>query len=305
MFVTILLAACTSSTEPVDTADTGDTGEPADTAVDDADPMVDSYIPDHFTTDMPARVIFIGDSITAGNGASKNKLDYVHLLQENADETWPVFADADFAGAWGGVPEVIDESVPGATTASLAYGQLEDVAEAVGDTVSGHTAVVVTIAGNDVQALLFSPNDLPEALVDIDANLEVMYEFFGDTARFPDGASIYLANVYEPSDGVGQADECFFGLDLTSALATLDAVNAATRAQAEAKGGAWLDMHGHFLGHGYYAGDSENPYHQADDPSLWFDEDCIHPNDRGHHEIRRLFWHALSGQAWPGDMPVE
>lgn len=307
MLVTVLLpwlVACTSSTEPGDSADGADT---ADTGsdVEDLDPMVDSYIPASFSHDMPARVVFLGDSITAGNGASKNKLDYVHLLQENSDDTWSGFTEADFVGAWGAAPEVVDESVPGATTASLAYGQLDDVTEVLGDSVSGHTAVVVTIAGNDVQGILFNPEDVEETIEGIEENLAVMYDYFGDTERFPDGASIYLANVYEPSDGVGQAEECFGGLNLTSALASLEAVNAATRAQAEERGVAWLDMHGHFLGHGYHGDESDNPYYTADDASLWFDADCIHPNDRGHHEIRRLFWHALSGQAWPGDVVPE
>ena len=306
----VVLAGCATPVDSADSADTADTADSADTAEDtgngdDTDPMVDSYVPASFDGAMPTRVVFLGDSITAGNGATKLKLDYVHLLQDNHDDEWPGFTANDFEAAWGSVPEIVDESVPGATTASLAYGQLDDVSEVLGDSVSGHTAVVMTIGGNDVQAILFTPEDTEETVAGIEENLAVMYDYFADTTRFPDGASIYLANVYEPSDGVGQVESCFWGIDLRSALASLEAVNAATRAQAEARGAAWIDMHGHFLGHGFFAEDDGNEYYAADDPTVWFDDDCIHPNNRGHHEIRRLFWHAMTGQAWPGDVVPE
>ncbi len=278
-------------------------GDSADSAPVDLDPMVSSYIPDNFGTMSPARVVFLGDSITAGYGASKRKLSYPRLLKENDDATWADAADLDFPGLYGADPDILDVSVPGATTGSLVGEQLPAVTSGLGDTVSGPTIVIATIAGNDVQAVMLSPDQADAAIASITANLTQFYDYFADPVRFPDGSFVYLANVYEPSDGVGQADECFYGLDLTSALGTLDKVNAATLAQAQDRGVAWIDMHGHFLGHGYHASDPTNPYYEAADPSLWFASDCIHPNDRGHHEIRRLFWYALAGQDFPGDVP--
>lgn len=265
--------------------------------------MVNSYFPDDYVPQSPARVVFLGDSITAGYGASKQKLSYPRLLKENDDDTWPDAADLDFPGLYGADPEIVDVSQPGATTGSMVGQQLPDVTSSLGDTVSGTTVVIVTIVGNDVQGILLTPDQADETIVSITDNLAEFYDYFADPVRFPDGSFVYLANVYEPSDGVGQADECFYGLDLSSALDTLDQVNAATLAQAQERGVAWIDMHGHFLGHGYHASESDNPYYEADDPSLWFADDCIHPNDRGHHEIRRLFWYALAGQEFPGDVP--
>lgn len=54
-----------------------------------------------------------------------------------------------------------------------------------------------------------------------------------------------------------------------------------------------VDLHRHFLGHGFHHLDAQNPNHVEDDPTRWFHNDCIHPNDRGHHEIRRLFYEAV------------
>jgi len=36
------------------------------------------------------------------------------------------------------------------------------------------------------------------------------------------------------------------------------------------------------------------PYYDATDPTVWF-SDCVHPNDRGHQELRRVFFEAISG----------
>ena len=61
------------------------------------------------------------------------------------------------------------------------------------------------------------------------------------------------------------------------------------------KGFSVVDLRGHFSGHGFNASDSSVYGHDAEDTSNWFDNDCIHPNDRGHHEIRRLFHAAIEG----------
>ncbi len=74
-------------------------------------------------------------------------------------------------------------------------------------------------------------------------------------------------------------------------------------ALGEELGVSIVDLRGHFLGHGHnHSDDSMGAYH-SDDATLWFDNDCIHPNDRGHHEIRRLFYAAISATDLPLDVP--
>ena len=46
-------------------------------------------------------------------------------------------------------------------------------------------------------------------------------------------------------------------------------------------------LHDTFLGHGIV--DSVN----------WFYTDCIHPDEPGHHQIRRMMWKALTGADGP------
>ena len=49
----------------------------------------------------------------------------------------------------------------------------------------------------------------------------------------------------------------------------------------------------HFCGHGYVAAganpDVTNRCYRPEDPTLWFDASCTHPNDAGHDGLFRLF----------------
>lgn len=285
----------------------GATGGDDDDATDDeatpddrppADPDVDSYLPADYVAKNPARVVFMGDSITAGVGASGGGLSYPELLMEN-DSAWPHHDDVDIESTYGDV-ELVDVSRGGATTQTLVDEQLDSLAAAVGDVAEGESIFVVTIGGNDMQAAipvaLTQGNAAAEAAIDTAAdNIAEMLEFITDETRFPDGTYVYFANVYEPTDNVAQADDCFFGLDLSSIFFHFDDANARFRQEAEDAGVAMVDMRGHFLGHGFHSSDSSIEAYHGEDPSVWFSSDCIHPNDRGHHEIRRLFHAAITG----------
>lgn len=281
-----------------------DAGATDDSALDDsapvddinADPEVHTYLPDSFDDAAPSRVIFLGDSITAGYGNTEDSLAYTALLQHNDADAWPGYDDEDLDSLYPDLSEVIDVSRGGATTSSLVRTQLGQVEDQLSMPAAGPSLVVMTIAGNDMQELIFNEDETDAKLAEVLDNLTETMAFFQDPDRFPDGTRVYIANVYEPSDGVGQADSCFYSLDLNGVLSALLENNQNTRALAEELGFAWVDMYGHFLGHGYYSEDETNPYYDAEDPSLWFASDCIHPNDRGHHEVRRLFMAAIRGE---------
>ena len=105
-----------------------------------------------------------------------------------------------------------------------------------------------------------------------------------------------MTNVYEPTDGAGQADECFLGLDVSAAEPVLTDLNGRLRVLAEDMGFAYVDLRGHFNGHGFNHDDPSIPNYDADDPTLWFQGDCIHPTRRGHHELRRLVLSAADNE---------
>ena len=174
--------------------------------------------------------------------------------------------------------------------------------------VDGDTIVVLTVGGNDYQLVMFEMllTGNPSALADeteaeVLGNLAEVVSYFDDGKYFPDGAHLYLANVYDPTDDKGRASGCFFSVDFSSIWPYFRDANEAIRDFAVDRGVAMIDMNGHFLGHGWNYDDPSLPVYHADDPSVWFSRDCIHPNNDGHHQIRRLFHAAIDGTSLPAE----
>jgi len=259
------------------------------------DPDVATYVPAGWPPPQPARVIFLGDSITDGAGVTDQNTAYPKLLVDNDDASWPDHAEADLEARWPGI-EVIDVARGGATTETVLQSQLPAIEAALGGPVSGPTLVVGTIGGNDITNVLFSFGNLSNEAPGIIERVDEIAEWFDNDALFPDGAYVYMTNVYEPTDAEGRASECFFGLDLSNVQPTFDLINDGTLALAQANEWSWVDLRGHFLGHGYNHDDPTIAAYHPEDPTLWLARDCIHPNARGHHEVRRLFLAAIDNQ---------
>ena len=74
-----------STTDDTSTTDEGD-GD--DNLGPNPDTSVNSYLPPDYVAAAPERVIYLGDSITAGAGAPFDDT-YVSLLNQNNAGTWP------------------------------------------------------------------------------------------------------------------------------------------------------------------------------------------------------------------------
>lgn len=293
MALVSLLLACTPP------GPTGDDGAPP--APLPPDPDVATWVPDTFPPPAATRVIWFGDSITAGYGV-EDRQAWPSLLEKNQDHAWPDDEGDDLRARFGRL-EVLDVSRSGARTDDVVRTQLPAVTAAWGEVVEGPVLVAGTIGGNDVMDVLFSFGDIDAGLAEIVDNLREIGAFFTDPARFPDGVYLAINNVYEPTDGEGQAAECFYGLDLSGFIGDFDALNASTLALAQEQGWAWVDLHGHFVGHGFNFDVPQFEAYDEDDPTLWFQDDCIHPNARGHHELRRLVRAAFDAEPLPLVVP--
>ena len=119
-----LALACSSPGARSTSADTGSEA-PA------LDPDVRSYVPPGWRASNPVRLVYLGDSITAGAGASKGSLAYSSLLVEDTSSQWSDYADLDLQSRYGAL-EVIDVSRGGATTSSLLTQQLPALDDVVG-----------------------------------------------------------------------------------------------------------------------------------------------------------------------------
>ena len=117
--------------------------------------------------------------------------------------------------------------------------------------------MVLTIGGNDLQGAILTllassdPDTAAAALIQgVRDNMDTMVDYFDDPVRFPYGTRVYIANVYDPTDGVGQAGSCFFGLDLSAYWGYFTDANNEIRDFAETRGIGMIDMAGHLQGHG-------------------------------------------------------
>lgn len=304
---------------PVDTATTADAGTPADvfvasdvgsadagTPADDVPAAVDAgprptrghanVVPDSVRPMDAARLIVMGDSISAGVGSSqRSTTSYGALLGANSATRWPDAMSLDLAARFGHAVPVVNVAVGGATTGSMRADQPPMLRTRLSLPVRGHSVVVITIGGNDLQLAIISGNPEGGTLTGAINNIRQTVQFLQDPANFPDGVSIYISAVYDPSDGEGFIEGCFFNLRLPTFITGLNTWRSRYSDLGREMGFAVIDALGHFHGHGHNYMHTDNPYYDAADPSGWF-SDCIHPNDRGHHELRRLFFEAIDGR---------
>ena len=130
------------------------------------------------------------------------------------------------------------------------------------------------------------------------ANLAEMTTLLRD--RYEDADTevfvVYL-DIQDPIDGTAtippQFEDGFCGMLQNPAvllvgdliLSNLGIMNTAIAEEAVASGASLASYHDHFAGHGMNAADADR----------WMSDDCAHPMDVGHHELRRLVWGTLTG----------
>ena len=108
-------------------------------------------------------------------------------------------------------------------------------------------------------------------------------------SRFPGGCEIFLANIFDPTDGLGDAQRA--GLPAwKDSMQILDAYNAVIRHAGEThKNVHVVDVHGAFLGHGIHCTQFWRGHFDWHDPHYWYFVNLEDPNERGYDVIRRLF----------------
>ena len=254
-----------------------------------------NLVPEGAKPEDAVRLIVLGDSISAGVGSSNRSLAYFRLLEDNADATYASEVETDLTSLFGHEVELVNEAIGGATSTTMRSGQVPNLRNRLGGPVAGHSVVVITIGGNDLTTGFAAGADLQGDYLDqVIANIRDVIEFLQDPELFPDGTSIFLANVYDPGDGVGQTPSCFGGVSLQAASDALPVWARRYDDLAYDYNIGIVDALGAFRGHGFYYNDPSNEHYDAADPTLWFESDCIHPNDRGHNELRRVFFEAIA-----------
>ena len=238
----------------------------------------------------------LGDSITRGFGASPGR-SYFHLLVRNDDAAHPGMKGRDLSKV---LPNLRHDnmSVSYSTSVDHVVRQVPRI-PLFGQGVRG--IVVITSGGNDLihpygrkppqdgemygctldQATLWQATFRKRLRGIVD----------GVSRRFPGGCEIFLANIYDPTDGVGDIERANQPLPpWPDGLESLTLWNRTIAEVCDAYDNVHLvDIHSLFLGHGIHCRDSGNPHYRKDDPHYWFFENLEDPNDRGYDAIRRAF----------------
>ena len=254
-----------------------------------------------FATAWTEREVFVvgmGDSITAGFGATPGRSYFDRLIRNPPEE----FAELRGIALSMVLPRLrfTNLSISGSTSLQHEKAQLPRLALQTTNTLG---LVVMTTGGNDlihnygqtppVEGAMFGATwDQAQPWVrNFEARLERILNHV--EASFPGGSRIFIANIYDPSDGTGDLRPVLLprwpdGLRLHAAYNQV--IDAVARRRTHV---TVVDIHRPFLGHGIYCMQFWLPHYDRADPHHWYLENVEDPNDRGYDALRRLFLNAI------------
>ena len=234
------------------------------------------------------KVVFLGDSITAGTPPTMPEDVYRSVLTRSLQERFGVKI------------EVADCSEFGARTDDSLPTQIPDCFE---DIEEKRTLVISTMGGNDTFAAateVMESSDLDAATAVLERAIghqrDAMWWFRdNEDVMFPSGVSVITGNIYEFTDATGDMGSCPLASNLGFA-GTIPEIRDAyvfiNEAFLEISAETRTDsifMLEQFCGHGFHAGDPDNECYRGPDAQTWFDPTCIHPNAEGHAAIAQMF----------------
>ena len=240
--------------------------------------------------------IVLGDSISDRGGQGPFFYD---LLHQNDDTTYPTWQGHDLATKYPGIQYVhaaVAGSISGAYGDTLTTGAplLTTQIAGLGSSYPGDVLVTITIGGNDLN------DHAGDAILGLDgtdkmkftANLKADLDTLMAPNRLGSGKVYVLeANIYDASDGQGDwkskgGPACPpYDVSSTQDTSAFAAWNQIISDAVTAHPGDNLwDIHALFSGHGFNSTDN------------WYYSDCIHPNEKGHDELRKEAWRMLTGE---------
>ncbi|WP_182871402.1 SGNH/GDSL hydrolase family protein [Rhodopirellula sp. JC639] len=264
-----------------------------------AGPRVDASYFTQPWTDRPVKVVGIGDSITAGLGADTPDHSFFNRLLRNPADEFDEMRNVCLSAV---IPNLEFENL--AVSGSTSEQHLDTIRERlIPQNPDVFGLVVITTGGNDLIhsygrrppeecAMYGATLDQSAPWIDrfgkrLDAILDTI------TARFPGGCEIYLANIYDPTDGVGDAPSIYLphwpdGLEIHSRYNDVIAACAARRPNTHV-----VPLYATFLGHGSHCRQFWRSTYDSSDPTYWYFQNIEDPNDRGYDAIRRVFLNTI------------
>ncbi|MGA2678365.1 MAG: SGNH/GDSL hydrolase family protein [Sedimentisphaerales bacterium] len=264
-----------------------------------AGPNVPSEPFSHIWREQKVMLLGIGDSVTDGFGARKGFSYFDRLVKNPA----------------GDIPDMLGKNL------SLVFPNLESKKIAVSgsnsfDHISKIRAlqpqphdvfgiVVMTTGGNDLihnygrkspaEGAMYGAT-FEQAAPWIDNFQKRLDEMITRLKElFPGGCQIFLANIYDPSDGTGNSNTWLTGLpawpDGEKILNAYNKILADCAAKYEYV--HLVDIHTAFLGHGIHCRKFWIKNYRWSDPTYWYCINIEDPSERGYDATRRLFLNEM------------
>ena len=250
-------------------------------------------------TDRNVLLLGVGDSITAGFGVAL-KHSYFNRLVENPSDEFPDMQGICLSAV---LPNLKTHNMSVSGSTSLDHlRHLQTKLETQDPDVFG--LVVMTTGGNDLihdygrsaakEGAMYGAT-LDQAKPWIEAyeqRLQKMIDLVEE--RFPGGCMIFLADIYDPTDGIGDAQNA--GLPRwPDGVAIHRAYNEVVYRCAQERSSVHLiRLYDEFLGHGIHCGQPWRKHYRSEDPHYWYAANLEDPNARGYDAVRRLFLIAMA-----------
>jgi lysophospholipase L1-like esterase len=243
-------------------------------------------------------LVGIGDSITAGFGAEPGR-SYFDRLVRNPFSDSGNLPGIDLASVHPDFKST-NLSVSGSTSPQHLRIQIPKLVRQPTNVMG---IVVITTGGNDLihnygktppsEGAMFGATFEQAQLwtTNFADRLETMIEKI--LAAFPGGCEIFLANIYDPTDGIGDIHKAGLpawpdGLKIHAEYNRVIAGAARRHEQVHL-----VDIYSPFLGHGIHCRQFWRQHYDRADPHYWFHANLEDPNDRGYDALRRLFLNKM------------
>lgn len=250
-------------------------------------------------TNRSVHVVAFGDSITAGLGATSVSHRYVNRLLNNPPDE---FVDMQGKSLSRVLPNLTSENHAVSGSTSIHHlAEIESELKPLDEEAFG--IVFLTTGGNDIihnygrspprEGAMYgaTPNQAAPWIANFETRLEAMLALFA--SAFPGGHEVYLADIYDPTDGVGDAASIFLpawpdGLEIHGQY------NRVLNQVADRHDNVFIvPLHQTFMGHGSHSQQFWRQSYDSSDPSYWYYSNIEDPNDRGYDAIRRVFLNTI------------
>lgn len=265
-----------------------------------AGPPVDGELFRETWSERQVLLLGVGDSVTAGLGASRKELSYFARLQRNPGDEFPSMRGRCLSQT---LPNLRARNV--AVSGSNSIQHLASIARLEEQPAETFGIVVLTTGGNDLihwygrrpptEGAMYGAT-LEQARPWIASYEQRLHKMIDELEnKFPGGCRIFLGDIYDPTDGVGDAPSVFLP-DWPDGLAIHGEYNKIIhRCAAERETVYLVPIHQTFLGHGSHCTQFWRRTYRSDDPHYWYFTNIEDPNDRGYDALRRIFLREIAG----------